>query len=94
MMNLQKLFSDARALGLTPARLSLLACMTDGAPRKSSEIARVMGVSCANLTRLISDMTTSGWLVPHDTTDGRVKAVALSGKSMQFLANAQDLSLR
>jgi len=92
-MNLQRLFKEARALGLTPARLSLLACMVDGAPRKSSELARAMGVSCANLTRMINDMSDDGWLMHHSSTDGRVRAVALSGKSMQFLANIQDLSL-
>jgi DNA-binding MarR family transcriptional regulator len=83
------------AIGLTPARLSVLSVLVFGGPKTLGELAAAEQVSAPTITRLVAGLAREGLLTREaDANDRRIVRVAATPRAARLMQRGRDARIR
>jgi DNA-binding MarR family transcriptional regulator len=83
------------AMGLTPARLSVLSVLVFGGPKTLGELATAEQVTAPTITRLAAGLEREGLLTREpDPHDGRIVRVAATARAARLMQRGRQARVR
>lgn len=83
-----QLKASARASGVTPTRMTVLATLAQQNGCRSGDLAERLGISPGSMTRLVEVLVGAGWVVrERDDSDRRAQRVLLTPEGRRLLAS-------
>ncbi len=83
-----QLKASARASGVTPTRMTVLATLAQQDGCRSGDLADRLGISAGSMTRLVEVLVGAGWVVrERDDSDHRAQRLLLTDGGRRLLAS-------
>ena len=87
---LRKLRAEDRALGLTPARASVLSILVFGGPRTLTQLTEAEQVAAPTMTKLIAGLERDGFTRRAAGEDARVWLISATPKAKRIMERGKE----
>lgn len=87
---LRTLRAEDRALGLTPARASVLSILVFGGPRTLTQLTEAEQVAAPTMTKLIAGLERDGFTSRTAGEDGRVWVIRATAKAKRIMVRGKE----